>query len=426
MRKPELSAAERLLESGAHDKAIQQFRQLLAEKPSDPLLRGRLAEAYFQSGNRERAFYHFDQAARILGAMGREALAADYLERADNVHPNEPEILFRLAQCYEGLGRQAPLLATCDRLEQCAKAQGDRRRQWALERMVRHRPEELDRAHELAQLLLQAGRGERAADIYQDLVERYVRAEKDPAPLLAELEANLEEYPALARPQAAIAFAQQGAKAALELLQPLAEQTPNAIPVLELLTKFYAELDEVELQREARLRLAAALVDAERGPEALAALEPLLVEEKPRAEVVQIAARSLAAAGEEERASELWAEVIKYHHAADSASKRDRAILEMLRTTPNGVVGLRAAVAVLQQTGRATQAEALERRLRTLEPAARDAGPVTKKSQYGRGLALGAPLRRPVDVAEPVEAFEEEEVSIAMDTVDLIDPDEAV
>lgn len=355
-----------MLESGEHDRAIERFRLLLSKSPNDPILRGRLGDAYREAGNPDRAFHHYDQAAKSLTAMGRDHLAAEYLERADRVAPAQPEILFRLARSYQRLGRDDDLIDTCTRLDASTEASGDRRREWALERLVEHQPHDSELALRRARFLTEARRFEAAAEAYRALLAQPGLRVDLREEVVHEVQPLAEQQVEFRLPMAERALQDEAFEEGLNWLTPLTEQKVVPIACLRLLIQCLEVTGPVERLQSTRLRLAEALTHAGQTPEAARTLEAVL-QTRPTADTFESVALTFASMGRTKLASATWARLIQHHHESGNSGERERAILQLLRSAPNEPVGLQVAAAILEETGRTSEAEMIWNRIRALE-----------------------------------------------------------
>lgn len=408
----EREAAERLLASGQLHQAVRRFREILARSPDDPVVRGRLAETYRRLGNVERAFHHFEQAARTLVAFGQDALAADHLVEADALVPGEPEVLFRLARCLERLGRNRELAEVCLRLERAARAPGDRRRGWALERLVAVDPENPSMARHLARFHLEAGQPEPAATAYRAALAAALETGQGLEELLDEVGREARARPVLRLPLAEHALAQGDPRSALSWLVPLHELEPDSVPVLMLVERCLEALDAQSKLRATRMELVKVLVRSARPREALAAVGRLLEALPEDDEVLELCADAFSSLDRPLDAGRSWLRLAERHQSSGATADRDRAIVQLLRAAPNEVEVLSGVARLLATTGRSAEARSLEHRIAVLEgrsltpsqgetPTTRrgvapgqagatapgsDAAPV-----YGRGLSLASP-----------------------------------
>lgn len=389
MAESERAAAERLLKSGSAKKAVDRFRALLAQRPEDPELRGRLAVAYQLAGNADRAFHHFSQSARTLVALGDDARAAHLLEQADAVAPNEPEVLFRLAGCLERMGREDALLACCERLDRAASRAGDRRQLWALERLARAHPHDAELALRQARLLTESGQGPAAAAAWSRLLALppYDR----PPNLFDELERAAEELPELSLAVAEHLLEDGEPAAALRRLAPLRSASPSAA-TLTLAARCLHALQDAAGLREVRFELAQKLTSEGHAREALKVVSSILELNRSDTGALELGGQLAAHLGDTERGARMWARYVHVQHEAGHTRERDRGILNLLRFAPEDPRALRVAANALAASGRHAEAEALGRRISNLESkGTTPTGPVSSptSSVYGRGLSFG-------------------------------------
>ncbi|MEO1233053.1 MAG: tetratricopeptide repeat protein [Myxococcota bacterium] len=355
--------AERLLQTGHHERAIERFRGLLADSPS-PELRGRLAEAYRLAGKVDRAFHHFDQAARSFSTMGHHLEAVKLLRRADGLFPGQPEVLFRLARGLEELGDDPDALReACHQLTQAARAPGDRRRLWALGCLAETETSDLTALRSWILSLLQAGREEEASAA---LVRRLRRAQPG-AELLDALVDEVDPYPCLRWPLSERALAAGDVEGALAWLEPLIETKPNFVPARELMVRIREANGAPRPHRAALAELARALVRAEFPERAEPLVDTLLKDPNLDLDLVETTARLSEEVGRPHATGPLWTRLLEAHHAAEATTSADRAILGLLKAAPDHAPGLRAAARYLRATQRLTEAEGLERRLVQLD-----------------------------------------------------------
>lgn len=111
-------AGQRLLAQGNAAAAAQAFARAVEKAPGDPQLRSLYAQALFQSGQREEALRHFEEAARLspqlsyrlgfaaaLNLAGRNQEAIEQYERVLAQEPREQQALKELGSLYNRMNR---------------------------------------------------------------------------------------------------------------------------------------------------------------------------------------------------------------------------------------------------------------------------------------------------------------------------------
>ena len=408
----------RLLRAGDYARAIDQYRAALTEHPDDPELRAELARAYQGARQPDRAFHHFDRAARAFAALGDDARTASMLTAAERLHPDAPDVLHRLGRCLERLGRIDDVLDVARRLETAADAPGDRRRGWAIEKQRELRPDDpLARANE-ASFRLETGDEPGGAACFREALARRALA-ADRGELDRRLRRVAGERVELVAALAAALLRDGDAEEALGLVEPWTEH----VAALEVASSALERLGREGEASAARVRLVKAASRAEDRERAAAVARALEASGPPEdLEALTVIARAMSAV-EDASSADRWARIARAHHARGEASARDRAILSLLKSNPSTAEPLRAAAELLAASGRAAEAEALQRRIGDLEtrrppaalarsdrgeptptpevgsvrpfPGARLTPPPRGESvRLGRGLVLDAPPRR--------------------------------
>jgi tetratricopeptide (TPR) repeat protein len=362
-----------------HAEAIERLRALLSEDPENAELRARTAEAYRQAGNLDRAFHHFQRAAAIATRSGDAALAARMLRAADATHPNQPEILFRLAESLKILGQSAELEPVLRRLVQAATGTGDRRRLWALEELATARAPDRDVVLHLAQAHAEAGRIDEAIQVWR----RSGLAPRDVGPesvsMLQQLAAFAPDRPEPGVELTATLLSFGRPREALALLVPYYERFPDHVGVLEALLLALTELGAAEKLLPARLELLKARTRVGQRSAALNDVRDLLSLAPAEPAVIEVCAHATAAFGLTAEASQLWLQLARLQEARGQRVERDRAVLLMLKASADNTEGLEFAARVLREGGKTEQAAALERRLAALLAAR--ASPATPMSR---------------------------------------------
>ncbi len=355
--------AETHLQAGRVAEAIETFRGLLGTDPDNAVLRGRVAEAYWRAGNVERAFHHFQKAASLFIRFNDLPSAVRMLDLANRVSPNEPDILFRWAECLESLGQDRGLRPILGQLVQVARAQGDRRRLWALDRLVNLEPHNLELAVTRAAALAESGRLSEAVQSWRRLSPNLPRSHQDWPELIA-----LTARYAKARPDCGAVLAQvllthQRAREALALLVPFYDEYPDHVEVLEAVVQALEMMEAGERVIFARLELLRIQTDRRLRPAALDGVAQLLRRYPTEPDVLRQCAETCKVFGLTSESSRLQYQLCQLHDRRNEPDTRDRVLAELLRDSPNHQGGLELAIAILAAAGRHNEAEALSQRL---------------------------------------------------------------
>lgn len=359
--------AEELLRRGKYAEAVERFRNLLSIDPDNAELRGRTGEAYRLSGNRERAFHHFHRAAAIYGRRNDVEGALRMLKAANSVSPNEPDVLFRMAECQKSLGLFAELEPTLRQLVQVAVASGDRRRVWALDELALIYPDDLEIGVRRAQALGEAHRIDDAVTAWKKVSARLDHRAGDFVAMLQQAASLAPDRPDIGVDLAGILLANKRPRDALALLVPYYEKFPDHVEVLETLLRALEALkayDKIVAARIELIKVRTKLGQRTQTLNDLTALQKVAPEDPVALEVVAHACATFGLTGEACRA---WFTLAELADRARDTASRDRAILLLLKHNPNHPGGLALGARVLKEAGRPDEAASLERRLRELE-----------------------------------------------------------
>lgn len=382
--------AEELLRRGKYAEAVERFRNLLSIDPENAELRGRTGEAYRLSGNRERAFHHFHKAAAIYSRRSDLEAALRMLKAANLVSPNEPDVLFRMAECQKSLGLFEEMEPTLRQIVLVAVASGDRRRVWALEELSLIYPDDLDVGIRRAQALGEAHRIDDAVTAWKKVSARLDHRAGDFVAMLQQAASLAPDRPDIGVDLAGILLANKRPRDALALLVPYYEKFPDQVEVLETLLRALEALKAHDKIVAARIELVKVRTKLGQRAQALAdigALQKVAPEDPLALEVVAHACATFGLVGEACRA---WFSLAEIADRNRDAATRDRAILLLLKNNPNHIGGLQLGARVLREAGRPDEAASLERRLRELERGGDSLGDLP-----GVDSAPGAALRSP-------------------------------
>ena len=356
--KAEVSRADALVRDGRPVEAVNILRTLLTRHPDDPDLRRRLAEAYLAANNRERAFHHFNRAAHLFSSFGEAESAARMWIAADGVSPNEPDVLFRLAQAQLGLGLgdSTSTRATLSRLVVAASAAKDRRRLFALDALHRLEPANVALAIQRARALEEVDRLDDALAAWQalnalseiiDLAERHM----DRPSLSASVVRLLLD---LHRPQDALKLARRALDHHPEDIE-IVQVTVRALEILgPAVHLIQARIALVRLLAKDPGRKQAPVIDEVNRLTTVAPSNP---------EVLEAASAVYAQFGMQKESILVELRLAQVHDAEGRPQARDRALARLLKIDPHNREGLRMGVLALRQAGQEEQAQALEDQL---------------------------------------------------------------
>ncbi len=385
-------------------RAIDVYRSVLSADPDNADVRAALADAYFRSGNRERAFHHFHRAATLY--MNRSAIerALSMLQSANGVSPNEPDILFRTAECLKSLGRsdamREPLLA----LVQAARSKGDRRRLWALEELTQMFPEDVHLAEQYAETLGEAERLGEAVHLYKQVASCFDSASPDFARLLARAAVVAAPQLELAVEVAKFAVANGHAREALNMLVPHYEERPEHIPVLETLLTALSAIGAMDKIIPARIELIKARIRLNQRPQGLHDVAELVQVAPRHAQALEVAAHAYSLFGEAGSSKETWRIVLRLAAETGLRAECDRAVLAILKLDPDDEEALGIGAKSLHESGRSAEAAALEKRLQGLRDRPRSRPRASDSSPSGELRRQLARIKPIADSAPPVAA----------------------
>jgi Flp pilus assembly protein TadD len=359
--------ADELMRKGRYTQAIDVLRELLSAQPENGELRSRVGEAYRLAGNMERAFHHFNKGAAIAQRAGDIVSACRMLKAANTVSPNEPDILFRMAECMRSLGLTADLDPVLRQLITVARGSGDRRRLWALEELSNAHPGDLDLSVQYASALGEAGRIDEAVTAWKRVSAHVEVRGVDFVPMLRKAAEIAAERPDVGVDLADILLVTRRPRDALSLLVPFYEKFPEDIGVLGALVRALEQLGAIDKVVPARIELIKTRV--KRGHRELAFQEVTrLIEVAPDDPLaLEVSAHTYAAFGFKGDAAKMWRRLAKIHDETGNVADRDRAIMMLLKLNPDDQEALALGARSLYDAGRVKEAQALSRRLSEIE-----------------------------------------------------------
>ncbi len=370
--------------------------------PEQPGLRGRVAEAYRLGGDSERAFDHFRKAANLYIRKKDLLGAARMLEAANGVSPNEPDVLFRLAEVLKSLGKPQALHTVLSNLVKAAPASGDRRRLWALEHLAQLSPKDVQVQSQRAHGLLENGRIAESLHIWTQVVDHLASTGVD---FSAQLKAAASVAPGELK--VGVHFSRlllkyKHYRPALGLIVPYYERFPDDVEIIEALVDALSGLDAKAKLLAAQLELLKARTRAGQRAQALDELRALLAQAPNDPRVLEVSAQACATFGLTGEACLRWFELATLYDEHDMAAKRDRVVLKILETQPDHQPTLALGARVLREAGKNQEAKALEDRLADIQSRTSDELPAQSSPMISEGISTpdGAPQDRTVVLSD--------------------------
>lgn len=390
---------------------------LLSDQPDDAEIRGRVAEAYRLAGNQERAFHHFNKAAAIFSRTNEVLGACRMLKAANTVSPNEPDILYRMAECLEQIGNQRELEPVLRQLVSAAGASGDRRRAWALDHLCEMHPDDLDLASQHATVLGEAGRVREAVDKWKVVSAQLDKRGVDIAPLLTRAAGLAKDRPEVGVDLSQILLAHGRSREALALLVPFYEKFPDEVRVLEALLRVLEQIGARDKIIPARIELVKARTKLGQRAQAVTEITKLLKEAPTDTQALEVCAHACAAFGIVGEATRLWFQLANLYDQKNDAAGRDRALFACLKANPNHEAALRLGARILYEADRREEAASLERRLAEVQRARPDISEDLPSAPMGDTDAYTAAL--PAD--ETPNPWRSKSSTVMLDDADVLE-----
>ncbi|MFO0728644.1 MAG: hypothetical protein U1E65_33010 [Myxococcota bacterium] len=415
-REKRLEEAAEHLRKARYPKAIDLYRQLLAEEPDNVELRTVLAGAYKKAKNSERAFHHYNKAATIYLQKNDHQNALISLENANELSPSTPEVLYRLCECLKVLGKSNELKRELVSLVRAAAAPGDRRRLWGLEELFRFHPDDLSVGQQRAEALAEADRIEDAVTAYKLLSAKLSHRGQEFVGVIYRAGQIASERPDLGADLASVLLVKGRTKEAMALILGFYERTPDDVGVLETLLRCLEALGATDKIIPARVELVKARARTGARTPTVQAVDDLLALVGDDPGPLEVAAHALALVREQTRAVELWRRLARVADRRGLKGERDRALASILSTNPDDEEGLEMAASAHLQAARFQEADAVRKRLAEVRA-------LKKRSLTPQRVASKPPSRPPSEPPQlktapsppPEDDFVIDEVTVAAD-----------
>jgi len=286
--------AESYMASGKIDRAIDEFRKLLEDKPDDFNLMNRVGDAYLQIGRMPDALDMFKRAGMGFEHSGFTNKAAAVFKKAHRAAPEDVDVAARLAETYRATNMIKDAIQIHIEVADYFTKKGLLKR--ALEefaKVVELDPKNLKNKVKLADLYNKEGMKERAAEIYLEVAEA-LAFEQMPAEAIQVLERAkaMTTSPKVFLTQSRLCIVQKDLAGAAQHLREGIEANPRSSEILEALA-------EVELQAKAPDRALEVLAQIPQLPEKATVLCERALREMIRTNSIDEGLRLFKAIGRE-------------------------------------------------------------------------------------------------------------------------------
>ncbi len=254
--------AETYMASGKVDRAIDELRKLLEDKPDDFNLMNRIGDASLQIGRLADALDMFKRAGQGFERSGFTNKAAAVFKKAHRTAPEDVDVAARLAETYRATNMVKEAIQIHIEVADYFTKKGLLKR--ALEefaKVVELDPKNLKNKVKLADLYNKEGMKERAAEIYLDVAEA-LAFEQMPAEAIQVLDRAkaMTTSPKVFLTQSRLCIVQKDLNGAADHLREGLAANPRSSEILEALA-------EVELQAKAPERALEVLAKIPQLPE---------------------------------------------------------------------------------------------------------------------------------------------------------------
>jgi tetratricopeptide (TPR) repeat protein len=242
-----VAEATKLVQKGAHDKAIAAYQKILAEDPKDSRVLLKVAELHQKKGDDKAAAEAFKKVADTYAEQGFFLKAVAVYKQIVKLDPDDVRVNERLAGLYQQLGLLSDAMSQYQLMASAHERAGDAGRLTdVLKRMVELDPENIASSVKLGELCARGGDTAGALDHFRRAAEHLKRHNRaDEYVKIAErLAALLPEDLSLTRELANIYLQKGDTKRALAKLQLCFKADPKDVETLNLLAQAFRDLGQ--------------------------------------------------------------------------------------------------------------------------------------------------------------------------------------
>ena len=181
-----MAQADQLVAKGQAEKALAEYKKLLDAYPSDPMLLNRVGDIAVEAGQIKAGVLAFRALARIFQQSQQERKAVAMLKRVMKLAPDDMDAAHQLAEILAATGSVREAAQVHFQMADQLKAAGRGEESLAaFARGVAADPGRLDLRLQLAARYEEAGQKEKAAGAYQDAAEALAVDHREPEALEA-------------------------------------------------------------------------------------------------------------------------------------------------------------------------------------------------------------------------------------------------
>jgi len=242
-----IAEATKLVQKGAHDKAIQAYQKILAEDPKDVRVLLKVAELHQKKGDARAAAEAFDRVAQTYAEQGFFLKAVAVYKQIVKLDPEDVRVNERLAALYQQLGLMSDAMGQYQFMAAAYEKAGDGAKLTdVLKRMLELDPENIASSIKLGELYARASQAGPALECFRraaDYLKKHNRADEY-LKVAERLAALSPDDLALTRELSNIYLAKGDTKRALAKLQLCFKADPKDVETLTLLAQAFRDLGQ--------------------------------------------------------------------------------------------------------------------------------------------------------------------------------------
>ncbi len=241
-----LSAVQKYLSKGQHQKALEQYQKILEGSPDDSTIRLKVAELCERLGHHEEAIEEYHRVAGNFSEKGFYPRAIAILTRIVSVDPKLKDVHLEIAELNQKLGRVAESVRHFQLAANLEHRKGEKRQSIdILKKIADLHPDNIEKRLEVAALFYKEGFDPEGYDQYCNSIKGLDPESQELLELTQRILKAAPHDHRLRLKLAEIHLARKEPKLAVEVLEPATDDFRTARTV-ELLAEAKAEAEEIE------------------------------------------------------------------------------------------------------------------------------------------------------------------------------------